>query len=1519
MRTSTNYFIIWKNGTVEVLTGPQDARSMKVPEYIHSPTGQWLKFDWNILGSLTRLERITDSTGKLLLSAVYSGTNASTFTLWPGSSESYVLTMIYRNNNLYQLTNNAVTPPLTWTFDYTTVGSWYPITGIHYPTGLREQVWYQNARMLFPTSAGLPALPAVSRHLKSPGAGQEGIDTTYTYSNSNYLGYGTAGSWSPDRDNLFGVLNAYTYWSRRTVTSGGVSRATICTYNNFHLQIEEETQSLGASTRTITEYYALPGTVFDNQPPQFQLPRSRTVIWRYLSGTPRSEITLTEFDASGNPTRTQTPDGMVTELFYYSPAGEPGCPPDPWGFTRFIRRKNTIPAPSAFSTPARDENYNYISLPAMAGAPAPYSVLMEDRFDASGATRILHTQQFYLNQRASPTMHGRPARTVRWFYDLNNSSLSYPNFLEQLYTLNANVLTTSERVTGHDKLTLTTSREVSILSGRVLAETDEQGNRTVNVYDNLVRPTRSTRNAGSAFQQVTMLAYATQPVTGGTAIYTTTTDPLGNATRSWFDGLGRVTRQEVSDPDTNGQWFEAQTAAYNAFGERVAESVFDYPRSGQVARMARTAAITYDIWGNLLRTAFNDGTTLITQSDPIALTQAETREGFANNQTLYAGWTLTTLDVRGLPLTIVRRDRSGVTLGQVTRRYDGLGRLRQETDEMGRTTDYQYDAFDRVVGQRLPDGSVVSKMYVPFSDQLWATAIRVTNSAARIFQLGSQAYDSSGRIMQSTSGGRLTRFGWTGASPLPSTVTTPMGEVLRYEYIPQLDNAVRSVTSGTLRQDFTWDPLSGRMTRATGDNGVVTTRAFTRSGQLQGETFTVPGQPLRGVNHAWSLMGSQTQYTDVTGTQTQYQYNAVGQLVRVSDADMVITLTYDALGRLETRHTADPRGLHGCTIRLGYDQFDREIARSVTAANNETLTISQTWYANDQRRSSETRHNNVILRQEAWFYDSRNRLERYTCAGAAPPVDPYGKSISLQTFVYDAIDNITQCGTTFPGGVDNALFQFNNPSDPTQLSRVQHSHPDYPAVIALTYDANGQMTLDEAGRRLAYDPLGRLISVTGGPAPGGGYGYDALNRLVGQSVTGRGAHALYYRNDERVNEQQPGALRPVRLAKLGGATAAVHDGTHLRLTATNDQNSLLWSRAENQTSELVRYTPWGFSPAFRPSLPGFTGERPDPVSGAYHLGNGYRAYNPVLMRFNTPDSLSPFGAGGINAYVYCAGDPVNNADPSGHISWQGILGIVLAVVGFALSIPTGGASLSLVAGVLITLEAAAAATGIASIALEEKNPQASAALGWASLALGLGAGAGAGVGKLAARRANTTRGGGLEDIALGNRIELGDDLYLFKGSENSERLIISSHGKYHQEAGFFTPPQGTQVRYGIKEGRRLRLGLRQAADNSFTPAEVTRRDFQHNYRLERFPKDDDLFASRLASEYKVDIITVRSHASQNFEMVTIRTLLKNLEDKGLRYKTIDGIFCRVWEWDAPNTFVIKDPMRFHLTKKFSLK
>ncbi|WP_082435157.1 RHS repeat-associated core domain-containing protein [Pseudomonas sp. NBRC 111123] len=80
----------------------------------------------------------------------------------------------------------------------------------------------------------------------------------------------------------------------------------------------------------------------------------------------------------------------------------------------------------------------------------------------------------------------------------------------------------------------------------------------------------------------------------------------------------------------------------------------------------------------------------------------------------------------------------------------------------------------------------------------------------------------------------------------------------------------------------------------------------------------------------------------------------------------------------------------------------------------------------------------------------------------------------------------------------------------------------------------------------------------------------------------------------------------------------------------------------------LAYTPFGFChPRCVALTIGFNGQKKDPQTNLYSLGNGRRYYSAALMRFLTPDALSPFNEGGINNYVYCGADPVNLMDPSG--------------------------------------------------------------------------------------------------------------------------------------------------------------------------------------------------------------------------------------------------------------------------------
>lgn len=88
-----------------------------------------------------------------------------------------------------------------------------------------------------------------------------------------------------------------------------------------------------------------------------------------------------------------------------------------------------------------------------------------------------------------------------------------------------------------------------------------------------------------------------------------------------------------------------------------------------------------------------------------------------------------------------------------------------------------------------------------------------------------------------------------------------------------------------------------------------------------------------------------------------------------------------------------------------------------------------------------------------------------------------------------------------------------------------------------------------------------------------------------------------------------------------------------------------------RTKQSVGYTAYGFTRAkgLDISMLRFNGQYLSEPLGSYVLGNGQRCFSPAVFRFISPDRASPFGEGGINAYGYCLGDPINRTDPSGHV------------------------------------------------------------------------------------------------------------------------------------------------------------------------------------------------------------------------------------------------------------------------------
>jgi RHS repeat-associated protein len=164
------------------------------------------------------------------------------------------------------------------------------------------------------------------------------------------------------------------------------------------------------------------------------------------------------------------------------------------------------------------------------------------------------------------------------------------------------------------------------------------------------------------------------------------------------------------------------------------------------------------------------------------------------------------------------------------------------------------------------------------------------------------------------------------------------------------------------------------------------------------------------------------------------------------------------------------------------------------------------------------------------------------------------------------------------------------------------------------------------------------------------YRYDPLDRIANCAPLNHCSVQRFYRKNRLATEIQGQVQYSVFEHESQLMAQQKREGGRVdsALLGTDLQCSVLHSVAVGQHQQPV-YSPYGHrSPeSGLGSLLGFNGERRDPVTGHYLLGNGYRAFNPVLMRFNSPDSLSPFGKGGVNAYAYCLGDPVNRVDPMG--------------------------------------------------------------------------------------------------------------------------------------------------------------------------------------------------------------------------------------------------------------------------------
>ncbi len=280
-----------------------------------------------------------------------------------------------------------------------------------------------------------------------------------------------------------------------------------------------------------------------------------------------------------------------------------------------------------------------------------------------------------------------------------------------------------------------------------------------------------------------------------------------------------------------------------------------------------------------------------------------------------------------------------------------------------------------------------------------------------------------------------------------------------------------------------------------------------------------------------------------------------------------------------------------------------------------------------------------------------------------------------------------------------------------QTKHMTYNAIDQKADAGFEYDTNGRLVTDDAGHRYAFDDRDRLLRIQTPSGTGSVFSYHP-DELLAKHESANLMSSPYYDRQQHINAMRitdpkgqssstvslfsdgerriagySSADPPTYMLNQRGSTALILDGTQsVGLTYQAYGSPTSSSDADADADADAAATAKLSETATRQCCSSFLfrQEYHDRATGLVYLRA--RFYSPSQMAFVFMDSART-----ENRYAYCAGDPINLADPSGHswAYWAG-LGVGL-VVGFGVSLVAtpavglliGEGTMALIAGTMV--------------------------------------------------------------------------------------------------------------------------------------------------------------------------------------------------------------------------------------------
>ncbi|MEP3891128.1 MAG: RHS repeat-associated core domain-containing protein [Hellea sp.] len=518
---------------------------------------------------------------------------------------------------------------------------------------------------------------------------------------------------------------------------------------------------------------------------------------------------------------------------------------------------------------------------------------------------------------------------------------------------------------------------------------------------------------------------------------------------------------------------------------------------------------------------------------------------------------------RGKPTKVTSAITNIITHSEIT--DDGW--VKSQTDPKGRKVDYEYDSMGRVTLIKPPtsslhlspttilNGSTPTVAFIQVIDKAYDRTYKyydgllrpvVTRRFDRLKGISTYVttqYDGVGRV----------KF-----KSFPSaTLNTTSGTSYTYDALGRMESSKVTVGDGA---ETKYDYLSGNRTQVTdGEGKITTTTRNGYGGPGGGEVIKIQqpeGVTTGIVRNIWDEIEQVTQFglyntTAISLTQKfyydpitrrlcrhhvpesgskLYAYNDAGELTSYSrgmaagtdctatpSGPTKVTLTYDAMGRLDITDYADPDTPDIDRLYNQNSQLTRIDRGDISSPDWNRWAYSYDAHNRLAREAlivhDEDSEYDIVFDMD-YFYNAHGYLRGRRLPGGRlfyMSNDGLGRTEKLSYSTQTYLDNITYhpdgsvAGLTYGNGL--ALTRGLNSQ--LQLDSLLVSDGVTTALdLSYTYDLNGRIDLQTDGvdstrsRDYGYDDLGRLESVTSASFGNASYLYDPLGNIRQKTLRG---------------------------------------------------------------------------------------------------------------------------------------------------------------------------------------------------------------------------------------------------------------------------------------------------------------------------------------------------------------------------------------------------------------------------------